>query len=148
MNILNSLEVTIQSFIHNLDIITEQELNIKLSPTKWSKKEILGHLCDSAINNHLRFLNIIKSSEPIKVESYDQNYWVNIHDYQGNYNKQEIITLWQHLNKQILILLNNTHENQLNKECIVNNNVKTLEWLIEDYINHMKHHINQIIMRT
>lgn len=40
---------------------SEMEFNLKLSPDKWSKKEILGHLCDSAVHNHVRFVKILLS---------------------------------------------------------------------------------------
>jgi len=58
--------------------MSEKEISNRSLSNKWSKKEILGHLCDSAINNIERFIKI-QYEEPVYViQSYDQNHWVMI----------------------------------------------------------------------
>ncbi len=48
-------------------------MSIKLFPNKWSKKEIIGHLINSATNNHQRFVRC--QFETIPKIVYDQNKW-------------------------------------------------------------------------
>lgn len=116
----------------------------KASSNKWSKQEILGHLCDSAVNNHARFIKISLTEEPIHIEGYLQNDWVRIHDYQHSYSKSDLLALWIQLNKQILNLIKGS-ELDFNKQCILSDKtVVTLSWLVDDYIEHMLHHIKQI----
>jgi len=60
---------------------SEDELTNKPSATKWSKKELLGHLVDSAANNHHRFVKAQFQNEPFNMEGYAQNEWVDIQKY-------------------------------------------------------------------
>lgn len=53
--------------------ISEEEMSEKLSPNKWSKKEVIGHLVDSATNNHQRFVR--GQFEDMPEIRYDQNKW-------------------------------------------------------------------------
>ncbi|MFJ7886947.1 hypothetical protein ACIQYL_02530 [Lysinibacillus xylanilyticus] len=62
--------------------MSEIEISQRPAPQKWSKKEILGHLCDSAINNLERFIKIQYEKEPLVLTPYDQVHWVKIQDYQ------------------------------------------------------------------
>lgn len=149
MSIIKTLENLINKIPSELNIITEEDFNIKVNPDKWSKKEILGHICDSATNNHYRFTKIMIDDEPIKIESYNQNLWVSLHGNQTNYSYTELVTLWTYLNKQIINVLKNASDEQFKKQTILEDNrTVTLEWLAEDYINHTLHHINQIIERV
>jgi hypothetical protein len=70
---------------------------------------------------------------------------VELNDYQNSYSIEEVITLWTTLNKRIVNLLKNLSKDQWDLQYIVNENKKvTLDWLITDYIDHMKHHFKQI----
>ncbi|SDG39349.1 DinB superfamily protein [Fontibacillus panacisegetis] len=125
--------------------IDDNEFITKVSSNKWSKQEILGHLCDSAVNNHSRFVRIILTEEPISIDGYKQDEWVRIHDYQNNYSKSDLLTLWIQLNKQILNVIRNASELDFNKQCILSDKSRvTLCWLFDDYLSHMLHHIKQI----
>lgn len=90
--------------------IEDHEFMNKVSANKWSKQEILGHLCDSAVNNHSRFVRIILTDELVSIDGYKQNEWIRIHDYQNNYSKSDLLALWIQLNKQILNVLRNASE--------------------------------------
>ena len=108
---------------------------------KWSKQEILGHLCDSAMNNLRRF--VVTQYEQNNLIVYNQDAWVVLHDYQSE-NYQNIISLWKLLNEQIIRVIRKIPQEKLNNTC------KTPEehsiiWLIEDYIKHLNHHLNQIL---
>ncbi|WP_246041878.1 hypothetical protein [Robertmurraya kyonggiensis] len=82
-------------------LMSEQEASKRPLPNKWSKKEILGHLCDSAINNMARFIKIQYEEEVYVIQSYNQDQWVTLQNYQA-LPVNEIIDLFQALNKQIV----------------------------------------------
>lgn len=149
MDIVKTLENLINTIPTELNVLTDEESNTKVNPDKWSKKEILGHVCDSATNNHYRFTKILIAGEPIKIEGYNQNLWVSLHGYQTNYSFTELITLWTYLNRQIFNVLKNVSDEQYNKQTILESNrTVTLRWLAEDYLNHTIHHINQLLERA
>ncbi|MFI8494904.1 DinB family protein [Peribacillus butanolivorans] len=125
--------------------MSELEVSQRPMPDKWSKKEILGHLCDSAINNLERFIKIQYEEQPFALTPYNQDQWVDIQDYQ-DISIEEIINLWCGLNKKIIKIIDKTPYEKLAYQCdIGNNQMKTLEWLIQDYLEHMEHHLkNQV----
>src|SRR5262252_5822381 len=86
-----------------LSHIDEAAASRRPAPGKWSKKEILGHLIDSAANNHQRFVRLQMSSR-IDLPSYDGDEWVRIQRYQER-PWQEIIELWRNYNIQLASLI-------------------------------------------
>lgn len=70
---INRLEYLCNTIPELLIQIDEQIFSEKINPAKWSKKEILGHLIDSATNNHHRFVRV-QFETNLKI-SYDQNKW-------------------------------------------------------------------------
>ena len=129
--------------------MSELEISNRPLANKWSKKEILGHLCDSAINNIERIIKIQYEEQMYVIQSYNQDQWVKLQNYQDR-PLGEIINLFQTLNKQILNIVKNVPSESLSKLCDIGNNQhKTLEWLIQDYLSHMEHHIhNQILIKN
>jgi hypothetical protein len=127
--------------------MSEEEISNRPLPNKWSKKEILGHLCDSAINNIERFIKIQYEERVYVIQSYNQDQWVTCQNYQDR-TLDEIVNLFQTLNKQIVNIVKNVPNEKLSNLCAIGNNQhKTLEWLIQDYLGHMEHHIhNQILI--
>ncbi|WP_339837403.1 DinB family protein [uncultured Flavobacterium sp.] len=120
------------------------DFELKMSNDKWSKKEILGHLIDSALNNIQRFTEIQFTAKPYKVRSYNQNELVLANAYQ-NKDNQELLNLWLQVNNHILCLINNQTPETLAFELILpNGEKKNLAFLIEDYLDHFYHHIKQI----
>src|SRR3954467_8501563 len=67
-----------------------------LKPGEWSSREILGHLIDSASNNHLRFVNAIVTGE-VHLPSYEQEKWVMIQNYDSEL-WERLIVLWENYN--------------------------------------------------
>lgn len=136
---------TLQQIIHDsfekFKIISEEDWDYKPLQNKWSKKEILGHLCDSAMNNIRRF--VVSQYEENNNIIYQQDNWVASQDYQSE-NFQNIILLCKLLNEQVIKIINKIPEEKLSNTCITSEK-RTIEWLIEDYIVHLNHHLNQII---
>jgi len=120
------------------------DFETKQTAASWSKKEILGHLIDSAINNLQRFTEIQYSEKPYRIRSYNQDELVKANDYQ-NKNIQDLFNLLITLNWHIVYLIKNQSEETLKYEIILpNQTVTDLRFVMEDYIDHFYHHLNQI----
>ncbi|WP_017151529.1 DinB family protein [Bacillus bingmayongensis] len=144
---MSTLAIQLENTIHTASqkVILLSDMDIKPTPTKWSKKEILGHLCDSGTINHKRFVDILTSKETITLTGYDQDSWVYAHNYQQSFSSNEILKLWEAINIQIIKLLTNVKTEQWQLPCRLEDQQEvTLEWLVTDYINHMNHHLAQI----
>jgi hypothetical protein len=117
----------------------------KDAPEKWSRKQELGHLIDSAHNNLRRF--IVGQYEPDQKILYDQNFWVDalVYDQQPSENLAE---LWKLLNLQIVQVLQQMPEEKYENAIDTGKNktdLHTLEWLAADYVAHLKHHLHHIL---
>lgn len=144
----------IKASIHRLDYlcntipallkaIKEKDLSYKPSPEKWSKKEILGHLIDSATNNHQRFVRVQFENTPSI--SYDQNNW-NRHSHYNELSGEHLIAFWAIYNRHLLELIMRIPAENLQKESYTGGDKKvTLQWLIDDYVRHLEHHLRQIV---
>jgi hypothetical protein len=139
---LNRLEYIINLTPKTLTEISEENMSIKPTPTKWSKKEIIGHLIDSATHNHQRFVR--GQFENIPEISYDQNNW-NEFSFYNHIESKQIISFWTIYNKQIIEIIKRIPKENLEKQIKIGNNLLTLEFLIIDYVEHLEHHLKQII---
>jgi hypothetical protein len=140
-SIADDLDNYIEHYINLIRNVAEDKMHVKLSPTKWSKQEILGHLIDSAQNNIRRFIVAQYENEPYI--RYDQDKWVAISNYQ-QYPVTDLINLWYLLNKHMAMILKNTSADALQRKCKTED-LHTIEWLATDYIKHLRHHIHQIL---
>jgi|SRR6185369_2939928 len=141
--IADELERIIDECSPALIRISAEKFSLKETPGKWSKKEILGHLIDSAQNNIRRFIMAQYEDRPKII--YNQDKWVAISDYQ-NYNDGDLIKLWELLNKHICHILRNTSPEMSERES-QSEALHTIEWLARDYNRHLLHHIHQVLDR-
>ncbi|MEI9946580.1 MAG: DinB family protein [Chitinophagaceae bacterium] len=139
--VIAELKATINDHILSLRSVSENEMISKPSPAKWSKKEILGHLVDSAQNNIRRFIVAQYEDEP--QISYNQDKWVSITNYQ-RYNLSDLISLWYLLNLHICAILENADAEAIQRKSRTDD-LHTIQWLAVDYIKHLKHHIHQVL---
>ena len=125
-----------------LSKISEEEFSMKVNSDKWSKKEILGHLIDSAANNHHRFIRAQYQNSPTII--YDQNKWNELNHYQLLESKH-IIQFWTIYNQHLLEVIKRIPAENLLRQCNVSSENKvTLQFLIDDYVEHLQHHLKQI----
>lgn len=141
--IVSELQSLITIYSSRLSGIPEVQFSAKPLPHKWSKKEIIGHMCDSAQNNIRRF--ITGQYEQGKI-IYQQDFWVQASGYQSM-PSANVIRLWELLNRQVISILTSMPPASYNKEVDTGHetvSLRSLEWLAADYVRHMKHHLNQI----
>jgi hypothetical protein len=146
-NVIDGINYWIYYVPKEIKRMSEIDVTKRPSPTKWSKKEILGHLCDSAIMNIERFIKIQYEKQPYVLPTYNQDEWVAKQNYQDT-PIEEILTLFYVLNKQIIAIINNIPDEKRSYLCdIGNKELKTLDWLIQDYYDHMEHHLKKQIFK-
>ena len=140
------LAETIQRELPSLRTLTEERASMARAPGKWSAKEELGHLIDSAANNHIRFVRGAIEAE-FRGPGYSQNDWVRLHGY-SNMQWETIINLWFQYNTLLVGLVDRIPEDRLEALCFIGTSpAVTLRFVIEDYILHMQHHIDQLLRR-
>ena len=139
----NRLEYLCTTIPAKFAALTEEEWTLKPSPEKWSKKEMLGHLIDSATNNHHRFVRAQFEESPLI--TYDADDWVGASRYQMM-TTRHLMYFWQMYNLHILELIRRMPKEMFEKECQTVDDVPhTLEWIFEDYVVHLEHHLGEIV---
>ena len=125
-----------------------------LATGKWSPREIVGHLIDSAANNHQRFVRA-QFTDDLVFSGYEQNQWVSSQHYRDE-SWSELIQLWSSYNlhlvhvasvipEEVLTRPRSRHTlDQIAFNLVDKNDPATLEYLIRDYLDHLRHHLNQI----
>ncbi|WP_426493434.1 DinB family protein [Hymenobacter sp. 102] len=142
----------LQELLHllneHLPAFSASELCEPPAPGKWSRQEILGHLIDSAANNHRRFVLALTQPEPLQIEAYDQDAWTRCADYQHT-PPADLLTLWTLYNRQLIRLIGQIPPGAYTTRCAYESGYSvTLSWLIEDYAVHLEHHVQQLLDRT
>ena len=124
--------------------IDEHAASVRPAPGKWSKKEILGHLIDSAANNHQRFIRLQLGAR-LELPGYSQDDWVRLGRYQDR-PWSEIIDLWKLYNTQLADVIRSMDPGALrNIWRAPDGKDVDLEFIARDYVVHMRHHLKQIL---
>lgn len=146
---LPEISARLQQLIHRLnkrlEQLDESTLSYKPAPEKWSGKEVLGHLIDSAQNNLRRFITAQYEAVPPHIV-YNQDFWVSANDYQ-RMPKQDLILLWKLLNERIVSVLKTMPPSAAEKLCNTGKGKEELHnirFLADDYVAHLLHHMGQI----
>ena len=116
----------------------------KTAPEVWSKKELLGHLIDSASNNHQRFVRL-QLADDLRLPKYEQEGWVRVQGYQAA-DWVSLIALWRTYNLHLARLIRDAAPDALQHTCRVGNgDPVTLQFLMEDYVAHLEHHLLKLL---
>ena len=122
------------------------EWNLQSSPEKWTKKQILGHLIDSATNNHHRFIRAQFHDKPSI--DYHAESWVNANYYQ-ELDPHHLVNFWLIYNQHIANVIGQMPAEMMQRECYSGDETPhTLEWLFDDYVMHLEHHLHQLVEYT
>jgi len=145
--IANQIRSAVENAKFHLMAMDQNEVNIKPAFDKWSKKEILGHLIDSAANNHQRFVRAVYN-EADNFPTYKQNEWVRIQQYNDS-SWKSLIELWAAYNNHLSDLLERIPGSSKLSPCNIGKSESvSLEFVVKDYLRHMNHHLNKIIEKT
>jgi chemotaxis regulatin CheY-phosphate phosphatase CheZ len=140
----NHLKGIIDQVLPLLQNINDEQASLKPRPGKWSKKEILGHLIDSACNNQQKFVRTMAQSH-LEFVGYAQNHWVTAQNYQ-KMDWHVLIAFWQAYNLHLAHVIENVNEKVLQNTILIEGaGPFTLEFIMKDYAEHLKHHLRQIV---
>ncbi|WP_421794327.1 DinB family protein [Haliscomenobacter sp.] len=115
----------------------------KPRPDKWSPKEIIGHLIDSACNNQQKFVRTMATPK-LEFPAYAQDLWVNVQHYQEA-NWSTLIDLWLAYNRHLAHVIRHVDPATLQHAILIQGAVPfTLGFIMADYVEHLKHHLLQI----
>jgi hypothetical protein len=124
--------------------LSDDQAAHKAVPDRWSKKELLGHLIDSAVNNQLRFVRAQKAPRQ-EFLRYEQEFWVATQNY-ATEPWPDLVNLWLLLNRHLLHVVKAMPAGVLPHECVIAGYAElTLEELVVDYVRHMEQHLTQLL---
>jgi hypothetical protein len=148
------LREAVASVTPRLLALSDAEAGRQPAPGKWSPKEVIGHLVDSASNNHQRFVRA-RFTEDLVFPGYQQEEWVKAQRY-ASAPWAELVGLWSSFNLHLARVIeatpadvrlkprvrHNLHE--LAWKAVPQNEPATLDYFMRDYVDHLRHHIAQI----
>lgn len=126
--------------------VSEETSRAAIRPGGWTRKQVLGHLIDSALNNHQRFVRSALQDE-YRGPVYDQDGWVRMHGYQS-LPWRILVDHWSAQNQLLARVVAEVPEAKYGAPCFIGDNppMSLLE-LMEDYLRHLRHHLDQIYGR-
>jgi hypothetical protein len=143
-SLINEFAQTIAENYVKLSAISNADATAPPAPGKWSPKEIIGHLIDSAANNHQRFVRA-QLYDDYDSLGYEQERWVSVQHYQDA-AWQELLTLWKAYNEHLVRIIALIPDESLARMFrIAGGEPVTLDYWVEDYLRHMQNHLRQIL---
>ncbi|HUZ95505.1 MAG TPA: DinB family protein [Edaphobacter sp.] len=125
-----------------LQALTEASASRPEKTGKWCAKEVIGHLTDSAINNHARVMRLQIEVTP-NLSGYEQVAWVSLQHYADS-DWGRLLGIWATLNEHFASAVSHIDKARLANRGNVEGDELTLAFLIEDYIAHMEHHLRAL----
>ncbi len=137
--------------------LSEEEASRSPAPGKWSAKEVVGHLIDSASNNHQRVVRA-RFTDDLVCPGYEQEKWVAVQRY-ASAPWPDLVGLWRLFNLHLARVVEATPDSvrrqprtrhnlhQVAWQAVPQDQPATLEYFMRDYVEHLKHHVAQILDR-
>jgi hypothetical protein len=141
----SDIENTVHVAYQRLISLPDETIEMRPNPGDWSVKEIVGHLIDSASNNHQRFVRLqVADGLVLSDYSQDNDTWVSIQSYQEA-PWDELLALWRHFNLHLARVIRTVNEECIDYIWVVDEDTSiTLGELMIDYLRHLKDHFQQI----
>ncbi len=148
MDIMRQTALQLQQIVERSEdqllVLTEAESQSRPSSTKWSRKEVLGHLIDSASNNHQRFVRAQLHGELV-FPGYAQEDWNRVQQYQSE-TWENLVRLWTSYNLHLAHVIAGIPESAAGNLCTLGEREPVpLQFLVTDYLMHLEHHLTQIL---
>jgi hypothetical protein len=141
---ISHFEELLKTVPRRLADIADGDAARKPAPNRWSKKEIMGHLIDSAANNHQRFVRA-QGVPRLEFPGYEQEFWVATQSY-ATAPWPDLVNLWLLLNRHLLRVVKAMPAEVLSHECVIGGRpAVTLEALAADYLRHVDNHLGQLL---
>jgi DinB superfamily len=138
------LTAALNEALPRLRALSDEEAGAQRGPGKWTRKEVLGHLIDSAVNNHQRFVRAPRV-ERFVWPGYEQEAWVAAQGYRDR-PWRDLLALWEALNRHLVHVMARVPADRLQTECLIGDEPPApLEWWMTDYTRHLQHHLGQIL---
>lgn len=152
--LVEEFERTVEEEAARLRDLSEAESERRPAPGAWSAKETIGHLIDSAANNHQRFVRAPGRAD-LDFPGYDGDEWVAVQHYQSA-PWPRLVELWRLYNRHLAHVVAHLPESELKRprhphslhriafRLVDESEPVTLEYLVRDYVEHLRHHLGQI----
>jgi hypothetical protein len=109
----------------------------------WTRKQIVGHLLDSAANNRQRFVRAAMDGSYTGPQ-YGQDAWVVAHGY-AEQPWETLLRWWLAEHEILMAVVDRIPEERLEARCGIGGEAPvTLRFLIEDYVTHQQGHFKQL----
>lgn len=121
------------------------EVSAKAQPDAWSKQEILGHMINSAANNHQRFVRAACNPTVVTSHVYSQADWVRVQQY-NELEWDALVALWSAYNNHLSRVIEHLPAGVLSAPCDIGKEAPvSLEFVIRDYLRHLRHHVGELL---
>ncbi|HUJ21202.1 MAG TPA: DinB family protein [Bryobacteraceae bacterium] len=137
------LDRMVESARDRLLAMGEDDAARRPAAESWAKKEILGHLIDSAANNHQRFVRL-QAASGLVFPSYQQNDWVRIQHYAAR-PWRDLVELWLAYNRHLAHVMRHTDAEAASHIWKSPAGDRNLSFVMDDYMSHLRHHLDQIL---
>lgn len=142
-SVATELRRIIADITPQLRAIDDPDFATRPRPKKWSRKEVLGHLIDSACNNQQKFVRMMETPQ-LDFVGYHQDEWVDLQKW-ATADWHNMVQLWSSYNLHIAWLIESVEPTHLQHEVMIDGvGPFTLDFIMPDYVEHLKHHLNQI----
>ncbi len=153
-NIADDLRHIVESATERLLAISESRSQFSNGDSQWSAKQVLGHLIDSAANNHQRFVRA-QFTDDLVFPGYDQEQWIIAQHYEEE-SWSALVALWRSYNLHLAHVVGMIPESTLKRlrsphtldkiawQTVSADTPTTLEYLVHDYIGHLQDHLEQL----